>query len=83
MFQKKLIITLNLHCLFIAVESITWILFIFWSSKIHISQPASSSFFPLPGATSPPADIATPQYRAVSRIILMEPRRAHCLLFIF
>jgi hypothetical protein len=40
MFSKKLnylIIALNLHHLFITAESIMWVFFIFWPSKIRIS----------------------------------------------
>jgi hypothetical protein len=36
-FQKKLIITLNLHRPFIAAELIAWIFFIFQPSKIRVS----------------------------------------------
>jgi hypothetical protein len=36
---------LNLHRLFIAVESIPWIFFIFWHSKIHVSPTSIVSFF--------------------------------------
>jgi hypothetical protein len=36
-FQRKLIVTLNLHCSFVAIESTAWIFFIFWLNKICVS----------------------------------------------
>jgi hypothetical protein len=38
MFKKNYLITvLNLHRSFVPAESTTWIFFIFWPSKIHVS----------------------------------------------
>jgi hypothetical protein len=63
MFFKKLnslIIDLYLHRPFIAAESAAYIFFIFFGLvRFTLAQVVSSPPFPLLGAASPPADIAT------------------------
>jgi hypothetical protein len=49
--NKLLIIALNLYHPFVAAESTTWIFFIFWRSKIHVSSTGIVS------SLSPPVDI--------------------------
>jgi hypothetical protein len=56
-------VTLNLHRLFIAAESITLIFFIFDPIRFTSDQLASSPSFPLPDAASPLADVATSPQR--------------------
>jgi hypothetical protein len=56
-------IALNLQRLFEAAESITCIFFIFGPVRFTLAQLASSHLFPLPGATSPPADVAMLPHR--------------------
>jgi hypothetical protein len=61
--KKKLIVALNLHHSIVATESKARIFFIFWPSKIHVSLTSIVS--PLPDATSPLVDIATPSRRVM------------------
>jgi hypothetical protein len=56
-------VTLNLHRLFVAAESITLIFFIFWPNKIHVRPTGIVSFVFPPGAASPLADVATSPHR--------------------
>jgi hypothetical protein len=60
MFFKK--IKLTHYCfksLFVTAESTTWVLFIFWPSKIRVNPTGVVSSFPLLGAASPLTDLAT------------------------
>jgi hypothetical protein len=62
-FKKKLIVALNLHRSFVAIESIVWFFFIFGLVRFTSAQLVPSPLFPFPGAASPLVDVTIPSRR--------------------